>query len=225
MGIAAHFDTSPAQELRDGSGASREPRRTLLLEARGETASGTAAEVMIHNISASGLLLETASGLAQGESLDIDLPEAGRTRAEVIWTSGMLYGCAFAEPLGHAALSAAQLRSLVGVTLAPEPAERRPQGALGARLQRLRHDRGLTLSELARRLGVSKPTVWAWEQGKARPVPGRFAPIAEALGVEVSELQGGDDNPGLRDLVARARQQIAAAYGTTEDRVRIAIEL
>lgn len=225
MGIAAHFDTSPPPGGSEGAGAAREPRRTLLLEARGETARGTPAEVVIHNISASGLLLETATALGEGEHLDIELPEAGATRAEVVWASGMLYGCAFAEPIGQAALSAAQLRSLVGVSLSPEPAERRPQGALGARLQRLRHDRGMTLSELARRLGVSKPTVWAWEQGKARPVPGRFAPLAEALGVELSDLQGGDENPGLRDLVARARQQIATAYGTSEDRVRISIEL
>lgn len=221
MSILAHFDDDTPE-----AGAQREPRRTLQLEARGAIAGGAAAEVLVHNISATGLLLETATVLGEGEAIEVDLPHSGLTRAEVIWASGRLYGCAFAAPLSQAALSAAQLRSAVtdGVRIAAVK-ERGTNGALGARLQRLRKERGLTLSELARRLGVSKPTVWAWEQGKARPVESRFTPIAELLGVTVSELQAGDDDPALRDLVARARTQIAAACGTSADQVRISIEL
>lgn len=224
MSIPAHFDQSPKQ------GTEREPRRTLQLETRGETAGGAPAEVAIHNISATGLLLETATPLAEGEGIAIDLPHSGLTRAEVVWASGRLYGCAFAAPLSQAALSAAQLRSAVaeGVILAPaggEASRRGPSGALGVRIQRLRKERGFTLSELARRLGVSKPTVWAWEQGKARPVESRFAPIAELLGVTVAELQAGDDDIALRDLIARSKLQIAAACGTSGDKIRISIEL
>ena len=65
-----------------------------------------------------------------------------------------------------------------------------PQGAaangeaLAARLGRLRREAGLTLADVAAALGVSKPTVWAWEKGKARPLPERLGAIAAALGVE-----------------------------------------
>jgi transcriptional regulator with XRE-family HTH domain len=221
MGIAAHFEEtvrSPA--------TARLPRKTLRLESRSETAGGSEAPVTVHNISATGLLLETEAPLHAGEGLAIDLPEAGLTPARVIWSSGGLHGCAFDEPLTAAVLSAAQLRSQADEPLRPTlPEQRSVDTAFTVRLQRLRKARGLTLAELARRLQVSKPTVWAWEQGKARPVESRLPALAEVLGVELAELQVGESDRRLHDVVERARHQVAAAFGIADDRVRILIEL
>lgn len=221
MGIAAHFEEtvrSPA--------TARLPRKTLRLESRGETAEGSEAPVTVHNISATGLLLETDAPLEAGEGLAIDLPLAGLTPARVIWSSGGLHGCAFDSPISSGVLSAAQLRSDVDQTLRPAMrAQRGADTAFTLRLQRLRKARGLTLAELARRLQVSKPTVWAWEQGKARPVESRLPALAEVLGVEVSELHVGESDRRLHEVVERARHQIAGAYGVPDDRVRILIEL
>jgi DNA-binding transcriptional regulator YiaG len=219
MVIAAHFDELPGQ-----AGQERGPRRMLRLEARGLTAAGDAAGVVVHNISANGLLLESEVSLAAGETIDIDLPHAGTTCARVMWTSGRFFGCQFDVPISTAALSAAQLQG----EAPDEPAA--PQASLvgqslGVQLQRLRKQRGLTMSQLAEQLGVSKPTVWAWEQGKARPVQGRIEALAQALGVAPSEMLTGRTTSILPDLITRAKEQIAGVLGVSPDKVRVIVDL
>ncbi|MGN6499162.1 MAG: helix-turn-helix domain-containing protein, partial [Tsuneonella sp.] len=110
----------------------------------------------VHNASTTGLLIESAEPLAEGERIAIDLPHTGRTMAEVIWSSGRLHGCRFESPVSRATLSAAQLRSAVGETveLAPSAPAVGGGGTLGSRLQQLRKARGLTLANLADALGV-----------------------------------------------------------------------
>ena len=67
--------------------------------------------VAIHDLSPTGLLLETPAKLQLLGSVDIDLPEAAATRAIVVWNSGRYYGCQFKEPLPKRVISAALLRS------------------------------------------------------------------------------------------------------------------
>ena len=86
-------------------------RRRLNLEVEGAVPDGSAAEVMIHELSLTGLLVETLAELTCGEELDVCLPQTGRTRAKVIWSSGQYFGCQFNHPISSAALSAAMLRS------------------------------------------------------------------------------------------------------------------
>jgi transcriptional regulator with XRE-family HTH domain len=47
--------------------------------------------------------------------------------------------------------------------------------------QRLR--RGMSVAELADALGVSRPTIYDWENGRAAPSPERHVQIANVLGV------------------------------------------
>jgi len=96
---------------------------------------------------------------------------------------------------------------------------------LGERLHRLRKLRGMTQGELAEKLGVSKPTVWAWEQDRARPIEDRIEPIAQALGVTASDLKPTRTIVGLPELIARCRSQIAEAVETTPEKIKIMIEL
>src|SRR3546814_13928410 len=76
--------------------------------------SDDGANVMIHNISATGLLIETGLTLGVGDRIEIGLPHAGATAIEVIWESGHLFGCRFGRPITPATLRAAQLRGAVG---------------------------------------------------------------------------------------------------------------
>lgn len=221
MAITAHFKTVESSAPDD-----REPRRALRLEALGATANDEAAQVLLHNISSAGLLLETDASLAEGERIEVDLPLAGVTGARVVWSSGRLFGCAFDAPLSQAVLSAAQLRSVAEGTVAlAGDSDAVREGSFGVRLKRLRKERGLTLAQIAEAMGVSKPTVWAWEQGKAHPIESRLDTLAEVLGVGLQELQGGADDNALRDFLARSRERIAQAVGTTPDKIRIMIEL
>ncbi|WP_017665398.1 helix-turn-helix domain-containing protein [Porphyrobacter sp. AAP82] len=234
MAIKAHLDQTPINTLAEGSQRSA-PRRALWLETSGFFAGTGEANVTIHNISAAGLLLETGLALAEGEQLALDLPEAGAVVATVVWRSEHLYGCAFAAPLTAAQLAAAQLQGFApGVPTRPQPAgptggARQPGAAagegLGTRLNRLRREAGLTLADVAARLGVSKPTVWAWEKGKARPLPERLGAIAEALGIDADLLAAAPASREIEDLIADCRARIAEACGTTPEAVRIMIEL
>lgn len=244
MPIEAHFEVNP-EAVTFGSDRMRAPRRKLMLETQGSSAAGTEMPVLVHNFSETGLLLESAAMLSIDETIELDLPEAGATPARVIWASGNLYGCAFDRVLPRSALSAAQLRSAVqpGIEVATRASvqavgQAAGQGAgtgnapaaiggesLGERLHRLRKERGLTQGELAARLGVSKPTVWAWEQGRARPIEDRLEAIARELGVATTELRPGRTVAGLPELIARCREQIAAAVETTPDKIKIMIEL
>jgi transcriptional regulator with XRE-family HTH domain len=221
MVIHAHLEDSA-----EPAGRSREPRRTLLLETKGVTTLGDAAHVLIHNVSATGLLLETQVALEAGQRLTIDLPQAGATLATVMWQSGHLFGCQFKAPITSAVLSAAQLRGAVEREV--EIATRQPGVAdegLGMRLQRLRKELGISQGQLAAQLGVSKPTVWAWEQGKARPIDSRIESLARALGVTSGALLAGEENPALRVLLASCRDQIAGAVGVGPEKIKIVIEL
>ncbi|MFM7402775.1 MAG: helix-turn-helix domain-containing protein [Erythrobacter sp.] len=231
MAIKAHLD----HYVSDTS-QRRAPRRALRLETScvvaGTTGQGREANVTIHNISAAGLLLETELKLAEGEELALDLPEADTVLAAVVWRSERLYGCAFAQALGPAALAAAQLQS-VAPEVPSQLVDLKPLGGatlgasevFGSRLNRLRREAGLTLADVAAALSVSKPTVWAWEKGKARPLPERLDAIAAALGTTPDQLAVSPAANEIDAVIAECRLRIAEASGARPEAVRIMLEL
>jgi DNA-binding XRE family transcriptional regulator len=229
MAIKAHLG-SPTPSGGQPSTSRTAPRRNLRLETSGLAPDGDEANVTIHNISAAGLLIETGLDLARGEELALDLPEAGIVTATIMWRSEKLYGCAFEQALGPAALAAAQLQGLApdGPTISSFtlPANPSLSEGLGSRLNRLRREAGLTLADVAAVLGVSKPTVWAWEKGKARPLPERLDAIAAALGVTPDALGEAHGPAGSAAMVIEdCRNRIAQACGTATSSVRIMVEL
>lgn len=207
MAIEAFF------EEHDPRGA---PRKTLRLGVEARIGAATLVAT-VRNLSLTGLLVETGAALAEGERLTIDLPEAGETAARVVWADAPLYGCNFERPISTAAIGAAQLRG--------EPAESEPAMLedFGERLHRLRTERGMSLADIAARLGVSKPTVWAWEHGKSRPVERRLPDLAAALGVTPGGLEPAPSGPP--EVLERSRRKVAEAYGVDPAQVRIMIEL
>lgn len=224
MAIEAH--------LHPESGQRTKLRRSLLLATSGRLGDGVVANVTVHNLSAAGLLIETTLELAVGEQLAIDLPEAGAVDAVIVWRSQQLYGCAFEQALGQPALAAAQLASMPPGRASGLPGGARldtagpPGAALGPKLNRLRRERGLTLADVAAALGVSKPTVWAWEKGKARPVPERLDAIAAVFGINTEDLQeAGNAHAASHALIDECRQRLAAAFQCAPGMVRIMIEV
>ncbi len=221
MAVSAFLD-----DIASTTGQRRSPRRTLRLDSMLRGAGSPASPILIHNISADGLLIECDLPLERDESIDVALPHAGACLARVVWASGRLFGCRFAEPVSQATLSATTLRSAVDrpVEVAGAPEGDAGEG-LGARLQRLRSLRGLTQSQLAERAGVSEAAVCAWEKGKSHPRPNRIERLAEILAVSKLELLNTDAASSVADVVRQSRERIAAAVGIASDRVRIAIEL
>lgn len=227
MPIEAHLE-SPSTEMDRRHGE----RRRLHLQIEGATEDGAPLNVTVLDLSESGLLLRTEAELVVDEVLEVELPLVGAQAARVVWASQELFGCQFETPLSKAALSAAHLQA------APQPAapaDSQAEGeTFGARLRRLRKDRDLSLVGLARALGVTKPTIWYWENDQARPRPKSLNALASVLGVPLDELVPADwatdlaeaaPSASLDDVVRNCRQQIAQAAGTTPDRVQISLRL
>ncbi len=89
-------------------------RRVLKLRVPGSTASESGVPVLIHDMSVSGLLIQTEAGIDVGTMLDIQLPEVGPQSATVVWNRDQFFGCEFQSPLSKAGLSAALLKSYAG---------------------------------------------------------------------------------------------------------------
>ncbi|HET6537819.1 MAG TPA: helix-turn-helix domain-containing protein [Sphingopyxis sp.] len=242
-----------SNDIASNQHAAREARGServeLMIETDGLIGPGVAARVMLHNLSATGVLVETEAALDIAQLIHLNLPEAGQVAASIIWTSDNLYGCKFAQPLSRAALSAAKLRN----SLIAEPDVR--DGANGAdgapeamslpqRLRHLREQKGLSLAALSRRSGISKPSIWAWETGKTMPRPRSIQALAGALGMTAAEVWGlapsemgceaeqGFSSAGaaissgkdLHDAVAAARIALAEAAGVSQAQIKITIE-
>jgi hypothetical protein len=105
----------------DARGLRGDPRHQLRLPVEGSTVPACGA--LIHNLSRTGMLIETTDDLAVGETIQVELPHAGVLQAEVVWHSERLFGCQFHQAISKAAVSAALLRSPAPV---PGPAELPP---------------------------------------------------------------------------------------------------
>lgn len=104
MPLTAFLETDPAtRDLR------RAARRKLCL---GSRLAGSGAEVLIHDLSSTGLRIETSADLGIGDTLAVEIPEAGASEASIIWRQGRFFGCEFRHPISPAAISAATLRGL-----------------------------------------------------------------------------------------------------------------
>jgi transcriptional regulator with XRE-family HTH domain len=226
----------------------RASRVSLLLEVAGST-DREHVPVTVHNMSETGILIETQSVLAVGQKITIELPQADAVSALVVWQSAPLFGCRFDQPLSRAALSAAQLRNPVPAEFnaaAPVRAVSQPQiqESLGQRLLRLRRSKGISRAALSMRTGLSKPSIWAWETGRAAPRRDSLERLAEAFGISEAELRWGmipareerlngermhDEAPKaegglLGDVIEAAKADIAASAGVDKKNVKILIE-
>ena len=67
---------------------------------------------------------------------------------------------------------------------------------LGARIAALRRDKGLSQTELARRLGVSPSAVGRYEQGRREPAAALIVALAREFEVSTDYLLTGVPGPG-----------------------------
>jgi DNA-binding XRE family transcriptional regulator len=224
------------QPRRGLSGDRAEPRHTLKLLTSARTARGDAANVVVLDLSTTGVLIQADTMLDPGDSIEVQLPGSTARRATVEWSSGTYHGCSFDAPLAPAAVSAALLRSLPGrsdsASALPHPAQGSPKD-FAARLAAGRDARGWTMEELAQRLGVSRQAVWYWESGQRLPRSTAIARIAAVLDLNFADLSAdvahvadvADEAKGLTQVSWRMREELAARLGCEPDQIRISIEL
>ena len=103
---------------------------------------------------------------------------------------------------------------------------------LGERLRLIRLARKMSMDEVAERVGVSRPTIWSWESGRARPRKNHMQALLETMNVSENELildrtKMVQHQPELtfEQQIAACRQHIAQAAGVETNAVEISIRL
>ncbi|HCI61270.1 MAG TPA: hypothetical protein DFK09_01970, partial [Erythrobacter sp.] len=166
-----------------------------------------------------------------GETLQIEFyenPEL-RYKAKIIWGGDALYGCQFFQPIPETIVEEARLWTvprLIGEAIDGASADQLPIAIRAAR-----SSAGLSAAELARRAGVSRPTLWSWETGKSRPTKENLANLKQALQMEMGDGAGraeddepvGKVQPSLNQVVERHRQSMADELGVAPGSIKISI--
>ncbi|SLJ97455.1 helix-turn-helix domain-containing protein [Novosphingobium mathurense] len=211
-----------------------QPTRKLSLEGAAASFKGQRESVSVTNLSKAGMLLETSAPLSVGEPLMILFPEGETCNASIVWAADTIFACEFEKALSIATIRKVQLQS------PPEPRaeeEAATSETLGARIKRLRRERGFGVDHFASYIGVSRPTLWKWEKGTVSPRQNMVQTIAKALGVPEKELLYGSRPEVVRhdasqlaafdvssSVIASKKVEIAKLIGVDPNRVRILIE-
>ena len=88
-------------------------RYRLLLSVAGQADDVSAFPVTLHNLSTTGLLIETLTPLSAGTTITLALSEHEDVAATIVWSDGAFHGAGFENPLGRGALTAITARSKV----------------------------------------------------------------------------------------------------------------
>ena len=75
------------------------------------TVGASSADATIHDLSSTGMLLETAEEVALNDLLFVEIPSFGHVAATVVWSDGRFFGCKFDQPLSAAAVNGVVLRN------------------------------------------------------------------------------------------------------------------
>lgn len=193
----------------------------------GEATGGSHVSGVIHSITDTSMLVESQIDLKAGAVINVNLLSLGTYRASVAIATGQVIHCLFLTPITDVNEKLEGFEGVVRHELLRSSVAEVPVGeTMGARIQRLRYQQGISQTEIAVKMNVSNPAVSAWEQDKSRPTAGRLTALASLLKVSSDELLSGRENAGnLTDVVARCRNMIADAAGTLPEQVRISIDV
>ena len=148
MSLLAQFEATGVADERRSS-----ERRPLRLTITASLPESPDLAVTIHDLSETGLLLETLVPLEAGQLFEIFLPLAGAVETKVVWSSHHFHGCHFGKRVPRAAVSAALLQS-APKDEAPE-ARRPPEDVLSqlrdlnARIEQVGQDLDRTIEQLS----------------------------------------------------------------------------
>lgn len=96
----------PANFFRDQSGDDRGyDRFRIRLGAVRVEVGADVSDLTVHDVSASGILLETDQRLASGAQIVVAFPDSFRREARIVWASNDFYGAEFTEGLNPAELA------------------------------------------------------------------------------------------------------------------------
>ena len=195
------------------------------------------------DISERGMLFRGTAALEVGDGIEIELngPTERTISGKVVWAQGKSFGCYLERDLTTAEMARALLRAR------PLPTDDTPPPladlrAFGERVRELRQRSPYTMKELAAIVQVSKPTLWKWETGKARPREVALQALARALETDAAHLLYGIDTASphqsakilggteveqiahFPDFIAHCRMEIARRARVDASKVTITID-
>lgn len=88
--------------------------------------------------------------------------------------------------------------------------------AIGRRIRTYRVAKGMPMSELSSRVGVSNPQLHRYERGITRVAASRLIAIAEALNVSVETLVRGEGTPAALEGQTGTNSLASEAYALTQ---------
>lgn len=97
--------------------------------------------------------------------------------------------------------------------------------ALGSRIAQFRKDSNLTQVQLAETLGVSQPTMNAYELGQRRVPVSALPVLAPALGVSLEELLGESAATKKRGPAPKLQQQVERLSQLPKAQQRLVIQM
>lgn len=223
------WDLSRFEKISEESGVCR-PR---VFHANENGKGGLRECCSIRSISRTTIVLENMDNVIPGETIDICLMDDIVHRAAVIWSADSLIIGEFQSPLPESifAVLPKDVKS-GGKSLTNNNVDVPDEETFGMRLRRLRTERAISQSHLARQLGVSKVTVWNWEKDTSTPRSQSLELLAEIFRCTVRELLFGSDGErylddgeqgSLRETLEIYKARIAQIAGVSSEDVAITI--
>ena len=197
--------TDSKQPVRSDEECQRgQPRHRVVLRVTTASRSGLCdLDAQLLDMSLRGFRIRTNAALAIGDAISIDLPHRDGVEAEVVWANTPEFGCEFAYPLTTPELSRSRLKG--------DPLAFRSSESIGEQIVRLREARGWTRAELALRAGVSRPSIWGWENGKTQPRPSTLQRLSRTLGAPVGGVDTSDEVSVPEVEIARLVRQFVSS--------------
>lgn len=205
--------------------ASGDSAARLFLYPKPVRSGGHRIAVLLHNLSTTGVLIESRYDLGAGERMEVCFAEQNSEIGTITWTGSGLFGCQFSQPVG-APLVEGVLTSEFRDT--DDNRVRTPVGeTFGAKLQRLRTTRGLSQAEVAETLGLSAVAISNWESDRSFPRQHRLEDLAKALGVPGQHLATNAVGlpVALPELIVSSKNRIAGLIGVGPEQVKITVDL
>lgn len=119
----------------------------------------------------------------------------------------------------------AHLHTLTHPTVAISDDERAFFIQLGARINRLRKDQGITQVQLAEQLGVSQQTITAYESGNRRVPISNLPRLATLLDTSVEALIGQPATANKRGPTPKLMQQLERLHALPKAKQRMVSEV
>lgn len=219
---------SSARNNRSEIPARQVARSRLVLPVRVRCSSSCEDALALY-LSPSGCLIETMHKFEINDTITVELPDnekAGHD-ATIVGVGAGVIDCHFNTELSARNIGDSWLRGAVRDTaIALDYGSLEP---LARAIGLARKRSGLSATELAHRIGVSRPTLWSWETGKTRPSQANLEKLREALSGsrhgERKDLAEDVPAPKLETVIKNYRNRLAKEIGIDENCINIRIDI